>query len=109
MNISKLPLIVLAIAVIGCSSDKLVKVPNSLGTTPSAQDYYYCESCPAPSKLTKGSYKPLEPDDAVITIIPVVEPTIIKHTKKRSHKKPQRKHKKIKKLNQPKQCIQWRN
>ena len=100
----------LAVGVNACSSDKPVTKSIGLATTPHGQSYYYCESCPAPSVLTKGAYKPLEPDEPVIIALPVTETPIIKPPHKRSHHK-LKKRKKTKHIqkSKPKQCIQWSN
>ncbi len=110
MNIKRIPCLVLAIAVIGCSSDKPVKTNTPIATTPHGQTYFYCESCPAPSVLTKGAYKPLEPDEPIIIPLAVTETPIIKSSHKRSHHKI-KKHKKVNHIqkSKPKQCIQWSN
>lgn len=103
------PLLALAIVLAACSSDKPAPFsPTYLSTTPNGQAYFYCESCPAPTKLTKGAYKPLEPDEPIIEEKPQSSNQIIITNNKRSIHKPRKKYKhkpKVKKI-QP-QCIQW--
>ncbi len=110
IKLKHVSLLILAVGVISCSSDKPVTKSIGLTTTSHGQSYYYCESCPAPSALTKGAYKPLEPDEPVILALPVAEKPIIKPPHKRSYHKP-KKHKKTKHIqkSKPKQCIQWSN
>lgn len=104
------PLLALAIVLAACSSDKPAPFsPTYLSTTPNGQAYFYCESCPTPTKLTKGAYKPLEPDEPIIEEKPQTSNQIIITNNKRSIHKPRKnyKHKpKVKKIQQP-QCIQW--
>ena len=102
----------ISIGILGCSSAP--KLPNTwtLNTTSKSQSYNYCESCPIPTKLTKGNYKPLEPDEPIIIAQPIAKSiTITTNKKRRVHRpvKHKQTHKqKIIKSN-PKQCIQWSN
>lgn len=117
MNIRTFPLLALAVAVVACSSDKPAPAaPKFLGTTSKSQTYFYCESCPAPTKLTKGAYKPLEPDEPITEVKPVVEvkPVTITNNKRSKHKARKKiKHHKNqvvrKRPNLQRQCIQWSN
>lgn len=93
----------------GCSSVPNLPDSYKLGTTKQGTaSYYYCESCPAPTKLSKQVYKPLEPDEPVIVNHPVATPEVVKvnHHKKRRKIK----HKPIKKptkKSKPSQCLVW--
>ena len=105
-SLALLPLIL----VTGCSSNP-PDLPTSwkLATTSKTQNYYYCESCPLPTKLTNQVYQPLEPDEPIVAVKPVVEPAPvikIKNTAKRRHKV---KHKHKQTQIQNKQCIKWSN
>ena len=100
------------VVITGCSSNA-PDLPNSwrLGTTSKSQNYYYCESCPAPTKLINQVYQPLEPDEPIIAVKPVAEPIQITNNK-RSKKHHYRKKSKYKihkpvKSKKPKQCIEW--
>ena len=102
-----LPLILIT----GCSSNPPT-LPDTwkLETTSKSQNYYYCESCPPPTKLANQVYQPLEPDEPIVAVKPVVEPApVIKNNTKRRHKikKHKRKHKQAQV--QTKQCIKWSN
>lgn len=110
-------LICVGILIISCSSvPNLPTTTKSLLTQESNNQYYYCESCPIPTKLSKEFYKPLEPDvipvenqENKIVIINNESSTnvIRKHVKK--HKK-YIKHKiKTHYKSQPKQCLKWSN
>lgn len=96
----------------GCSNTP--KLPNTwaLKTTPKSQNYYYCESCPQPTKLTNQVYQPLEPDNPVVIVKPVAvaEPLKITNNKRR-HNQPHKKtkHRRKKVQSKPKQCVQWSN
>lgn len=117
MNIRTFPLLALAAAVVACSSDKpALLAPKYLGTTPNSQAYFYCESCPTPTKLTKGAYKPLEPDEPVVDVKPALDnkPIVITNNKRSKHKaqkkfKHHKKHVVRKRPNLQRQCIQWSN
>ncbi len=101
-----------AVALVSCSSVSELPTSWGLNTTPHSQNYVYCESCPAPTKLVHQDYKPLEPDEPIVSAKPVIEPVAIpiqirNYKKKR---KPQAKHykKRSKKVQtKPKQCIKW--
>ncbi len=84
---------ILAMLLWGCSSTTTT-LPDtwSLKTASKSQNYYYCESCPAPTKLVNQVYVPLEPDEPVIMAKPVIEPKPV--VTKRSYKKAKR-HKNI--------------
>ena len=69
-----------------------------LGTKAMGQQYYYCASCPVPTKLTNQVYQPLEPDIPIEVSPPIIQPKYVKHKAIR-HKR---------KVAKPKQCIQWR-
>ena len=93
----------------GCTSAPPLPDTWSLNTTPKTQNYFYCASCPKPSKLVHQVYQPLEPDTPVIVAKPVAEPVkVVNHlrSRKKVHKK-RIKHKKVQ--YKPKQCIQWSN
>ena len=99
----------LSISLFGCSSS-VVPTVQKLATASKSQNYYYCESCPEATKLVKQEYLPLEPDEPVVEIKPVVvaEPAKPvkrsvkhkKHHKRKSQKNPQ--------TNRKLQCVQWK-
>lgn len=95
-------------ALSACSSvSDLPKVQN-LGTQGLDHQYYYCESCDKPTALTRAIYQPLLPDEPIKVITPVVEAESAPIVKKPVYKKRRYKHQSIKKMNKPKQCIQWK-
>jgi len=91
------------------------------------RQYYYCESCNAPTQLSEQVYKPLEPDTAIPVIEPMVpaatniqmkshKPVIkrrIRSTSKYKHGKGKlssmkvSKLKAVKKTGSSKTCIKW--
>ena len=92
----------------GCSSAPNLPDPWVLGTVVKEQNYFYCESCPRATKLSKQIYQPLEPDESTVAILPIVEsvPLSIMNKKRRVNKYKRHKyHKKV--TNKSKQCIQW--
>ena len=101
--------------IFGCSSAPQLPNTWTLKTTPKSQNYFYCESCPQPTKLTNQVYQPLEPDEPVIITEPIAsaEPLKITNNQRKPLTKSQRSHKKHHKSKhsrkpvQPKQCIQW--
>ena len=87
----------------GCSSTPQLKQPPVLNTKAVVTQYYYCESCPKPTKLVKDTYVPIEPEPVIIS-----NPIIVKKEIKK-HKKSHRKLKKSKSKNKPvPQCVLWK-
>lgn len=101
--------ICLSIGLFGCSSSTVPTV-KPLATTSKVQNYYYCESCPQPTKLVKQEYLPLEPDEPVVEIKPVVVAEATKPIKRSvKHKKHhKRKPQKNSQTNRKLQCVQWK-
>lgn len=101
--------ICLGISLLGCSSSAVPSVKN-LAATSKTQNYYYCESCPVPTKLVKQEYLPLEPDEPIIKIEPVVISAQTKPTKRRIKHKKHRKRKSTinSQTNRKLQCVQWK-
>lgn len=97
------------ISLFGCSSSTVPSV-QKLATTLKTQNYYYCESCPKPTKLVKQEYLPLEPDEPIITNKPIVVPVQTKPTKRRIKNKKHRKRKSTinSQTNRKLQCVQWK-
>lgn len=99
----------LLVVLFGCSSTSNLPKTIKLGTTSKSQNYIYCESCPAPTKLDNQVYQPLEPDEPILDKAPIIAPIIITNhhrstVKRKKHKKH---HKKPKSKPQPKQCLEW--
>lgn len=92
------------------SSTPNLPQPYKLGTTKlGSSNYYYCESCPAPSKLDRQTSLPLEPDEPIVINHPVATPEVAKtkkHVKRRKSQKRKLTRKRIKKNNPP-QCLVW--
>lgn len=101
--------ICVGISLLGCSSSAVPSV-QPLATSSKSQNYYYCESCPAPTKLVKQEYVPLEPDEPVIEIKPVVVAEPNNPVKRSVKHKKYHKRKPIKNLqtNRKLQCVQWK-
>lgn len=98
----------LILALVGCST--VPDLPNTmkLGTASKSQNYYYCESCPAPTKLDNQVYQPLEPDEPILDKAPIITPIIVTNTRSTvKHKKHKKHHKKVKPKQKPKQCLEW--
>ena len=96
----------------GCTSAPQLPNTWTLKTTPKSQNYFYCESCPQPTKLTNQVYQPLEPDSPIFVAKPVAEPVqIINNPRSQKNENKERRHHKKAKFKskpvQPKQCIQW--
>lgn len=87
-----------------CASTPQLQQPQVLNTKSVSSQYYYCESCPKPTKLTKDTYVALEPDEPVIKSNPIIVAPAKKETKK--HKKRHRKTN-LKTKPQP-QCVLWK-
>lgn len=117
MKLSSWVLMFLVVVITGCSSAPALPETWKLGTTSKSQNYYYCESCPQPTKLTNQVYQPLEPDEPLVVVKPVAEPTpvtkapVIKITKtpKRRYITKKHNHKRKQTQVQTKQCIKWSN
>lgn len=110
MKLSSWVLILLMVIITSCSSAPVLPDTWKLGTATKSQNYYYCESCPEPTKLTNQVYQPLEPDEPLVVVKPVADPTSvikINNISKRKHKVKTHKHKHAQV--QTKQCIKWSN
>jgi hypothetical protein len=99
-----------------CASQPKLQQPQVLNTEYIAPTYYYCfsESCIKPSQLQKAEYKPLEPDEPIITSMQLETPKAItqqnkkkRYTKKRIHKPITKKTVKPKPKHIP-QCVMWK-
>lgn len=107
------------IIVVGCATQSQLQKPQILNTEYVSPTYYYClsESCVKPSNLQKSEYKPLEPDEPIITALPVAEPIVIankpihQNTRKSKKRKPVPVRKKSVTKKKPKhipQCVMWK-
>lgn len=94
-----------AVALTSCSSTSGLPDSWELQITPKADSYVFCESCPAPTKLIHQANKPLEPDEPIIAVKPVIEPKLVTMPVKPYVTKKKVKHKKV--TSKPKQCIKW--
>ena len=101
--------ICLSIGLLGCGSSTVPSI-QKLATTSKSQNYYYCESCPAPTKLVKQEYLPLEPDEPVVEVKPIVVAEPVKPVKRSIKHKRHHKRKPIKnsQTNRKLQCVQWK-
>lgn len=96
----------------GCSSAPNLPKQWVLNTTSKTQNYFYCESCPTSTKLTKQEYRILEPDEPIIIKKPIIEPTqpTLNTTRRKGAAKNNSKTRNKKRKHKPhnqKQCIQW--
>lgn len=99
----------LSISLFGCSSSAIPNI-QKLATTSKSQNYYYCESCPVPTQLVKQEYLPLEPDEPVVEVKPIVVAEPVKPVKRSIKHKRHHKRKAIKnsQTNRKPQCVQWK-
>lgn len=102
---NKLIVVCITLGLFACSTSTPAIKP--LATRAKSQNYYYCESCPQPTKLSKQEYLPLEPDEPVIESKPIVvaEPVIKRSIKPKKYIKHY--HRKLK-INHKLQCVQWK-
>lgn len=116
MNKTKLLIIgssiCLSISLLSSCSSNVVPQVQPLATTSKSQNYYYCESCPQPTKLVKQDYLTLEPDEPVVEVKPVIVAEPVKPIKRKIKTKKRYKHKPKKnkkpQINRKLQCVQWK-